>query len=80
MAGRVASRRKELGLTQKGLAEKSGVSLGSIKRFEREHQISFASLVRIAFALNCQDDFSALFARRQYASIEDVIRESKRKR
>ena len=35
IAHRVAARRKEQGLTQAQLAEKSGVSLGSIKRFER---------------------------------------------
>ena len=67
-------------LTQAQLAEKSGVSLGSIKRFERLHQISLASLVNIAFALHCEEDFTGLFAQKQYASIEDVIAESKRKR
>lgn len=80
IAYRVVARRKEQGLTQAQLAEKSGVSLGSIKRFERLHQISLASLVSIAFALHCEEDFTGLFAQKQYASIEDVIAESKRKR
>ena len=73
---RVALRRKELGLTQAKLAKKSGVSLASIKRFERIHQISLASLVNIAFALGCENDFSLLFSQKQYASIDDVIAES----
>lgn len=80
IAYRVVARRKDQGLTQAQLAEKSGVSLGSIKRFERLHQISLASLVNIAFALHCEEDFTGLFAQKQYASIEDVIAESKRKR
>lgn len=73
---RVAMRRKELGITQAELAKKSGVSLASVKRFERVHQISLASLVNIAFALGCEEDFSALFSQKRYASIEDVIAES----
>ena len=77
VAKRMVARRKSLGLTQAQLAEKSGVSLASIKRFERIHQISLASLVNIAFALRCEQDFDALFARQEYASIDDVIRESR---
>ncbi len=73
---RVVMRRKELKITQAELAKKSGVSLASIKRFERLNQISLASLVNIAFALGCEDDFSALFSQKQYASIDDVIAES----
>ena len=79
VALRAVKRRKEYGLTQVELATKSGVSLGSIKRFERTYQISFASLVNIAFALNCEDDFSALFSQKHYQSIEDVIAESKKR-
>lgn len=79
IAKRMVLKRKALGLTQAKLAEKSGVSLASIKRFERLHQISLASLVNIAFTLNCADDFDALFARPTYASIEDVIKDSKKK-
>jgi predicted transcriptional regulator len=37
-------RRLETDLTQEGLAKKSGVSLGSIKRFEQSGQISLEFL------------------------------------
>lgn len=80
IAHRARQRRKEQGLSQALLAEKSGVSLGSIKRFEREHQISLASLVKVAFALGCERDFAELFSKRSYASIEDVIAEGARSR
>lgn len=80
VAKRMVARRKSLGLTQAKLAEKSGVSLASVKRFERIHQISFASLVNIAFALRCEDDFDVLFAHQEYASIDDVIRSGRSKR
>ena len=72
-----AERRKEKKITQVQLAKYSDVSLGSIKRFERTGEISLTSLVKIAFALGCEDDFESLFARKGYASIEEVINEGK---
>jgi transcriptional regulator with XRE-family HTH domain len=77
IAERAHKRRKELGLTQAALASRSGVSLGSLKRFEREHKVSLEALVRIAVALRSEDGFDALFARRQYRSIQEVIDEQK---
>ena len=53
------------------------MSLGSLKRFEREHQISLESLVKLAFALDCEDDFDELFSKRGYTSIEEVIADAK---
>lgn len=49
-------------LTQKGLALRSGVSLGSIKRFEASGEISLSSQLDIAMALGCLRDFESLFA------------------
>ncbi|MCD7957695.1 MAG: helix-turn-helix domain-containing protein [Lachnospiraceae bacterium] len=77
LAKRVSSRRKEKKITQVQLAKYSDVSLGSIKRFERTGEISLSSLIKIAFALGYQDDFDALFAKKGYASIEEVINETR---
>jgi transcriptional regulator with XRE-family HTH domain len=52
--------RKEAGLSQVELAERSGVSLGSFKRFERTGQISLESLLKLAHVLNRLDDFDAV--------------------
>ena len=68
--------RKSKRLTQIELSEKSGVSLGSLKRFETTGQISLSSLTNLAIALDADDDFLALFSRQHYDSIEDVIREN----
>lgn len=73
LAERVRARRRELRYSQAELAERSGVSLGSLKRFERTHEISLASLVKLSIALDCREDFETLFARRRYSSIEEVI-------
>lgn len=71
--GNVKSRRKGLGISQMELAERSGVSYGSIKRFETNGDISLSSLIKIAIVLECEDDFKTLFSRKKYRSIEDVI-------
>jgi transcriptional regulator with XRE-family HTH domain len=75
LAGRARARRKEGKLSQSTLAEKSGVSLGSVKRFELTGEISLSSLLRIAVVLGFEDDFEQLFARKNYQSIDDIINE-----
>lgn len=72
---RMKKRRKEKKLTQQQLSEKSGVSFGSIKRFEIMGEISLKSLVKIAIALDCEKDFDVLFSKKKYASIQEVIDE-----
>ena len=47
--------------SQSELAERSGVSLGSLKRFENSGQISFESLVKLANVFDRLDDFEELF-------------------
>ena len=73
LAGRVRARRREGKISQAELAGRSGVSFASIRRFEATGEISLASLVRIAAVLGYEADFDALFARRNYQSIDEVI-------
>lgn len=68
---RVKLRRKELKLTQKGLAKKSGVSYASIRRFESTGEISFASLLKIANVLNALSDFNLLFNNEIITNLKD---------
>jgi len=53
--------RKQFRLTQSELAKRSGVSLGSIKRFENTGQISLESLLKLAQLLNRLNDFDLIF-------------------
>lgn len=53
-------RRKTLGYTQMECATHSGVSLGSLKRFERSGQTSLESLLKLAFVLECFEDFEGV--------------------
>lgn len=58
---RFKKRRKETKLSQKKLAEISGVSYGSIRRFESTGEISLKSLLYLAYKINCLQDFEELF-------------------
>lgn len=75
LAQRMKKRRKEKKYTQAEMSRRANVSLGSLKRFERTGEISLSSLIKIAFALGCEDDFDHLFAKKGYASIQEVIDE-----
>lgn len=68
-------RRKEHGYSQDELSRRAGVSLGTLKRFETRHEISLKSLIKLAIALDCEDDFDGLFARKHYRSIQEIIDE-----
>ncbi len=69
-------KRLSLNLTQEGLANKSGVSLGSIKRFETSGEISFESLLKLALVLNCLDDFKNIANKKdeQYETMDDLLK------
>ena len=73
LATRVRERRLELNLTQKSLAEKAGVSLGSLKRFENCYEISLKHLLMIAVVLDATEEFEHLFTKQQYQSIDEVL-------
>lgn len=65
--------RKKLKISQAQLASKSGVSLGSIKRFESKYEISLNSFIKILIALNLEHDLENLFLQKSYISIDEVI-------
>ena len=57
LAERIKLQRKKLKISQENLAQKSGVSLGSIKRFETKYEISLQSFIKISIALDLDEDF-----------------------
>ena len=74
IAERMVQFRKRKKLSQKSLALRSGVSLGSLKRFEQTGEISLQSLTKIAIALEVEGELEKLFSKVPFASIEEVIR------
>ena len=77
LAQRVQNIRKRRSISQEKLASMSGVSYGSIKRFETSGQISLISLTKIAMALDIEDDIRNLFTTVPYRDIQEVINETK---
>ena len=77
LAQRVQNIRKRRSISQEKLASMSGVSYGSIKRFETAGQISLISLTKIAMALDIADDIRNLFTTVPYRDIQEVINETK---
>lgn len=77
VAKRISRIRKRRGITQEQLSEMSGVSFGSVKRFERTGQISLLSLTKLATSLGCAEEIRTLFEAVPYGSIEEVVRERK---
>ncbi len=77
LANRVRNIRKRRAISQEKLSKKSGVSYGSIKRFERTGQISLLSLTKIAIALNLEGEIQNMFDQVPYRNIEEVIREGR---
>ncbi len=73
IALRVKEKRLKKNLTQASLSKRSGVSLGTLKRFEHTHEISLKHLLMIAAALGCADDFSALFAGQEYSTFDEAV-------
>lgn len=65
LAKRHKALRKQLKLSQAKIAERSGVSLGSLKRFETTGQISLESLLKLAHLLNRLEDFKPVFQSRE---------------
>ena len=75
LALRVRNIRKRRSISQEKLASISGVSYGSIKRFEATGQISLISLTKIAMALDMADELRNLFTQVPYKDIREVINE-----
>ena len=77
VAARVKARRLAENFSRKTLAERTGVSEASIKRFETTGEIAFVSLLKLAFALDALQEFDALFAPKAVVSIADITQKKR---
>lgn len=74
IAGRLRQIRRKRKISQKKLSELSGVSLGSVKRFEQSGEISFLSFIKIAYALGLDSELGHLFEEAPPLTMEEIIR------
>ncbi len=78
-ASKVKVLRKEYALTQPELAKKSGVSIGSIRRFEQTGQISLVSLLKILNVLGRLNDMEEILKSNKKENIENLFSDKTRK-
>jgi len=74
-AGKFKALRKAKKWSQAEMAERSGVSLGSLKRFETTGQISFSSLLQLAHVLDRLSDFEAVFEKKTTRDLSNLFSE-----
>lgn len=80
LSSRLRSRRLARNLTQKGLARRSGVALGTLKKFESTGRVSLASFVRLAIALKDEAALEGLLLEEEFRTLEDVLRSERKPR
>ncbi len=82
MARSFKKNRLAMSLTQQGLANRSGVSLGSLKRFESSGKIAFESLLKLALVLDLLDGFNKITQMENYTtdySLDEIIKRGTKK-
>jgi len=75
IAEQCQQRRLSLGFTQKGLADRAGVSVSSLRRFEQEGAISLESFLKLFQIFGSLEDIvnAAALDAPVFDSIDDVL-------
>ncbi|MEA2666406.1 MAG: hypothetical protein QOI11_3350 [Candidatus Eremiobacteraeota bacterium] len=70
---RAKERRLARGMRQADLAEAAGVTLSTLKRFERSGTVGFEAVARIALALGAERELAALFPPAEARSLDEIL-------
>lgn len=75
IAHNLQEQRINMGLTQTGLAKRSGVSVATLRKFEQKGQISMESYLKLLIALGDLDKFlkATKPEQKSFNSIDDVL-------
>ena len=65
-------RRVEKGLTREQVAERAGVAVSNVARFEQKGLISLKNLIGLAMALGYTSEIKGLFANPKYSTMEEL--------
>lgn len=65
-------RRIEKNLTREQIAEKAGVPVSNLARFERKGMISLSNLICIAMALGYVSEVKDIFSQQKYDTMEEL--------
>ena len=74
------AKRLEMGLTQEGLANRSGVSLPTLRKFEQKSVISLESYLKLQMVLGQLENIVETVKpqQNQFSSIDEVLTEPKK--
>jgi transcriptional regulator with XRE-family HTH domain len=72
LARRVKALRLERGWTQQEIADRTGISLATYRRFERSGRVSLDRLLKLAIILDALGGFENLFARPPVRSLSEL--------
>ncbi|MGK5087282.1 helix-turn-helix transcriptional regulator [Bdellovibrionota bacterium FG-2] len=73
MSQRAKSLRLTQNWTQQEIADRSGVGVATIHRFEKTGQVSIENALRIATALGVEATFERLFETPKYKSLDEAL-------
>ena len=79
LAERLKSRRLTMNLSQQGLSLRSGVPLGTLKKFEGSGTISLVSFIRLLIALREESGLDTLLTDPGFESLDDVLQQPRRR-
>ena len=76
LAAHARSRRLQMDLTQEGLAQRSGVPLPTLRKFEQKGSISLDSYLKLQMVLGGLEDILAAMRIKdvKFSSIDDVLK------
>ena len=79
LADNVRSRRLSAGLTQEGLAERSGVALPTLRKFEQKGIISLESFLKMLLVVGGLEELLEAIkpVKTAFSSIAEVLKEDK---
>jgi len=78
IALRLRTRRLAQNLTLEGLARRSGVPLGTLKKFERTGQIALVSFIRLAITLKDEAALEKLLLEQKFETLDEVLQSVKK--
>jgi len=65
-------------LTLEGLARRSGVPLGTLKKFERTGQIALVSFIRLAITLQDEAALEKLLLEQKFETLDEILQSGKK--
>ena len=73
LATRLRNRRLAQNLTLEGLARRSGVALGTLKKFEHTGQIALVSFIRLVITLKDESALENLLLEQKFETLDEIL-------